>query len=510
MPAQQGLVSIVGAGPGDAGLLTVRARELIDEADAIVYDALVNRDILPADAKANGRPELYYVGKRNEQPAQPPEEVQRLVVMLARQGKRVVHLTNGDPFIFGRGGEAAQAMNDADVQFEIVPGVTAGVAATAYAGIPVTHPGLSASVTFVNGREDPSSTRTITDWRALAKVGGTIVVYNGLKLLPVIATEMMQAGLPGEIPAAAIYAGTRAEQRTVVATLETLAQEMLLAGFTGGVTIVIGWSVLLRDEIAWFDRRPLFGKRIAVIQSMQGISTLREQLRDLGAEVITVPPPTTARLDLAPMREDIEHLQDYGWIVFASPDAVTLFWEQLLILGRDTRWLAGIKVCAIGGATAAALLDRGVTVDVLPERFEGSALLDILSERSDIVGQRMLYVCDDDDDGTFPEGAVTLGAGVIVRAVYRYVPSGAGTERIRRRLERGVVDLVVFASQASVAHYIRCVGAELSTRAPAAALDDVTADALRSAGIEVVVERGDPGAGGFADSIVLALGSGIT
>ena len=298
----------------------------------------------------------------------------------------------------------------------------------------------------------------------------------------------MAAGLPGEIPAAAIHAGTRVEQRTVVATLETLAREAELATLRGAVTIVIGWSVLLRDEIAWFDTRPLFGRRIAIVPSVQGSATLQEQLRRLGAAVIDVPAPRTARLDLTPLRDDVEHLADYGWVIFNTPDAVMIFWEQLLTLGRDTRALAGVKIAAVGATTAATLLDRGVTVDVLPDRFEGPALLDVLADRSDVVGTRLLYVCDDADDMTLPDGVAQLGVDVIVRPIYRFVHDASGAERIRRGLECGTVDLVVFSSPVSVLQYVRAVGEALSTRAPAAAADDATANALRGVGIEVIAD----------------------
>lgn len=505
MAEEQGIVAIVGAGPGDAGLLTVRARELINAADAIVYDALINPDVLPPGAKMHGTPELYFVGKRGETRAAAQDDVGQLLVTLARAGKRVVRLKGGDPFMFGRGSEDAQALFEAQIPFEIVPGVTAGVAVPAYAGIPVTHKTLASSVTFVTGRDDPSRDDTLVDWRALAKVGGTIVVYNGMRMLASIASEMMTAGMPGEIPAAAIQSGTRAEQRTVVATLETLAREVELAALSGAVTIVIGWSVLLRDEIAWFDRRPLFGKRIGLVASVQSNETLQERLRELGADVVELPAPVTARLELTALREDIDSLSDYGWIVFASPEAVTIFWEQLLTLGRDTRALAGVRLAAIGAQTAAALLDRGITVDVLPARFEADALVRVLESRSDVGGSALLYVCDDSDDGNIPEALGHLGADVTVREVYRYVYDSGGSERIRRQLERGVLDLVAFTSPSSVAQYVRSVGDELMSRAPTAAADEATADALRAAGIDVLVEGGTLGVHAFADEIGRAL-----
>lgn len=504
---QIGVVSIVGAGPGDAGLLTMRGRALIDAADAIVYDALINPDLLPPGAKAHGTPELYFVGKRGETRAAAQDDVGQLLVTLARAGKRVVRLKGGDPFMFGRGSEDAQALFEAQIPFEIVPGVTAGVAVPAYAGIPVTHKTLASSVTFVSGRDDPSKGDTLVDWRALAKVGGTIVVYNGLRIVGTIASEMIEGGMPGEMPVAAIASGTRAEQRTIVATLETLAREVELAAFSGPVTIVIGWSVLLRDEIAWFDQRPLFGKRIGLVASSQSTETLQERLKELGADVVALPAPVTARLELAELREDIDSISEYQWIVFTSPEAVTIFWEQLLTLGRDTRALAGIRVAAIGPQTAAALLDRGITVDVLPERFAADTLMRVLESRSDVGGSSLLYVCDDSDDGNTPEELGHLGADVTVRTVYRYVYDAGGTERIRRQLERGVLDLITFTSASSVAQYVRSVGDELMSRAPTAAADDATADALRAAGIDVLVEGGTSGINTFADEIERVLTS---
>jgi uroporphyrinogen III methyltransferase/synthase len=222
----EGTVFLVGAGPGDPGLITVRGNKLLESADAIVYDALANREFLPADAKITGHPELYDVGKRGgDKRSVSQSEINELLVRLARDGKRVVRLKGGDPFVFGRGSEEAQALNDAGVPFEVVPGVTAGIAAPAYAGIPVTHRGIATSVTFVTGHEDPAKSTTQTDWEALARVGGTIVLYMGVKTLPAIASALIAGGMPAEIPAAAIQWGTLSRQRTVAATLGTLAEK---------------------------------------------------------------------------------------------------------------------------------------------------------------------------------------------------------------------------------------------------------------------------------------------
>jgi len=286
----QGKVFLVGAGPGDPGLLTVRGKQLIDSADAVVYDALANMALVPARARETGRPELYYVGKRGgEKDPVTQDEINELLVKLAREGKRVVRLKGGDPFVFGRGSEEAQALNDASIPFEVVPGITAGIGAPAYAGIPVTHRGLSTSVTFVTGHEDPSKPHSQTNWSALAKSGGTIVLYMGTKTLKTIASTLIREGMPAEMPAAAIQWGTRARQRTITATLESIADKAEKANLTAPVIVVIGWPVVLRDELNWFERRPLFGKRIVVTRTRQQASELSERLMQLGANVIEAP-----------------------------------------------------------------------------------------------------------------------------------------------------------------------------------------------------------------------------
>ena len=334
----EGKVFLVGAGPGDPGLITVRGKQLIEMADAVVYDALANSILLPPGARTTGRPELYYVGKRSgAKDTVTQDEINSLLVKLAREGKRVVRLKGGDPFVFGRGSEEAQAMNDASVPFEIVPGITAGIAAPAYAGIPVTHRGLSTSVTFVTGHEDPAKPTTQTNWAALAQSGGTIVLYMGVKTLSNVSAALIGGGMPGDIPAAAIQWATHPKQRTVVATLETLPAKAVEQNVSAPVITVIGWSIVLRDELNWFERRPLFGRRIVVTRAAQQAAELSERLRELGADVIEMPATQIARLDLAPLRTEIDRLSLYNWLIFTSKNAISIFWEQLLGAGKDAR-----------------------------------------------------------------------------------------------------------------------------------------------------------------------------
>jgi uroporphyrinogen III methyltransferase/synthase len=503
----RGIVFLVGAGPGDPGLITVRGKKLIESADAIVYDALANKELLPADAVEAGHPELFDVGKRGgDNKSVPQSDINELLVRLARDGKRVVRLKGGDPFVFGRGSEEAQALNDASVPFEVVPGVTAGIAAPAYAGIPVTHRGLGTSVTFVTGHEEPGKATTQTNWNALAKAGGTIVLYMGVKTLPTIAAALIEGGMPGEIPAAAIQWGTLPRQRTVVATLETLAEMAAAAGVTAPVITIIGWPVILRDEIDWYERRPLFGKRIVVTRAAQQSSVLTDRLAELGADVLEMPAMKIARLDLAPLRAEMAALEGYQWLIFTSQNAVSIFWEQLLGSGRDARSFAGLSIAAVGPATAGALLERGIAVDVIPERFVAEGLLEKLGERDDVAGARVLYVTAEGSREVLPEGLEGLGAEVNIIHAYRSIRDGAGANKLKKALDSGTVSAVTFTSASAVRGYVDAVSEELSLRAPAVTIGPQTSEAVTKAGIELLGEAEESTTDGLLAAVERALG----
>ena len=501
-----GKVFLVGAGPGDTGLITVRGKELIDSADAIVFDALVNRDLLPPGAKETGSPELYFVGKRGgDEASVSQDEINDLLVKLAREGKRVVRLKGGDPLVFGRGGEEAQALNDSSIPFEIVPGITAGVAAPAYAGIPVTHRGIATSVTFVTGSEMPGKSSTQTNWSALAQSGGTIVLYMGTKTLPAISAALIEGGMPAEMPVAAIQWGTQPRQRTVVGTLETISDDANKAGITAPVITVIGYSVVLRDELNWFESKPLFGRRIVVTRAANQAPALTQKLRDLGADVIEMPATRIARLDLTPLREAIGRVSEYQWIIFTSQNAVAIFWEQLLGAGLDARTLAGLQVAAVGPATAGALLEHGIVVDVVPERFVAESLLEKLSERDDVAGSSILYVTAEGSRDVLPEGLDEIGASVDRILAYRSIVDGTGAERLVRSIEKHPIDLVTFTSASSVRGYVDAVGEELSRRSPAASIGPATSEAVRAAGIELKIEAEESTIDGLVDAIERSL-----
>jgi uroporphyrinogen III methyltransferase/synthase len=499
----EGKVFFVGAGPGEPDLITVRGKKLIDSADVVVYDALANSALLPPGARETGRPELYYVGKRGgAKDSVSQQEINELLVRLAREGKRVVRLKGGDPFVFGRGSEEAQSMNDSSIPFEVVPGITSGIAAPIYAGIPVTHRGLSTSVTFVTGHEDPAKPHTQTNWSALAKSGGTIVLYMGVKTLPAITRALIEGGMAPDIPAAAIQWGTHPRQRTVVATLETIADKAVEQNISSPSIIVIGWSVVLREELNWFEQRPLFAKRIVVTRATQQAQALSEKLRELGADVIEMPATQVARLDLAPLREAIRDLSSYQWLILTSQNAVSIFWEQLLGAARDARTLAGLRIAAVGPATAGALLEHGIAVDVIPDRFVAEGLLEKMRERDDVSGNRVLYVTAEGARDVLPRGLTEIGAEVVVLEVYRSIVDGQGAARLARAIEAGKVDLATFTSGSAVRGYVEAVGDDLAARIPAASIGTQTTEALRDAGIEVKIEAKESTIDGLVSAVL--------
>ncbi|MDB4880194.1 MAG: uroporphyrin-III C-methyltransferase, partial [Gemmatimonadetes bacterium] len=433
------------------------------------------------------------------------DEIHALLIALARAGKRVVRLKGGDPLVFGRGSEEAQALAAAGIAFELVPGVTAGVAAPAYAGIPVTHRGVATSVTFVTGHEDPAKPDAGTDWGALARTGGTIVLYMGVRSLPRISSALMAGGMRADTPAAAVQWGTHARQRTVVATLETLAGAVAREGLSAPVITVIGPVVALREEIAWFDRLPLFGRRIVVTRASAQAGGLRAALATLGADVLELPALRVEPLDPAPLAAAIARLPGYKWLVLTSQNAVALFWEALRAAKKDARDLSGVRLACVGKATSEALLARGLAADVVPERFVAEAVLEKLAGRYDVKGTRALYVAAEGAREVLPAGLLALGATVDVVRAYRTVSDGAGGESLCAALAAGEVDAVTFASASAVQGYLDAVGAELARRAPAVSIGPVTSEAVRAAGITLLAESGEASVEALARTTAEAL-----
>jgi uroporphyrinogen III methyltransferase / synthase len=506
VPMSSGVVYLVGAGPGDPGLLTVRGRELLLSCDIIVYDALVN-PLLIEDAWLGraSEAEKLFVGKRGGAPSMDQDAITALLVQLARDGKRVVRLKGGDPMVFGRGGEEAIALADAGLEFEIVPGVTAGVAAPAYAGIPVTHRGVSTSVTFITGHEDPGKDRDQTDWSALARAGGTLVLYMGVSRLAKIATALIEGGRSPETPAALIEWGTYARQRTVTATLATLAEVAARQKVIAPSIAIVGDVVKLRDEMSWFDRRPLFGRTIVVTRAREQASQLRTMLEIAGAHVIEAPAIRIEPLDQRPLRAALQNPATYDWLVLTSRNAVDLLWASLRGLGLDARALARTKLCAVGPATADALLAHGLAVDVVPDRYVAEGMIETLRERDDVRGARVLYPRATGARDVLPNALREMGATVDEIEIYRTVPDLSGLDALRAALDDGSVDLVTFTSASTVRHFFDALGAERARTVRGASIGPITSDAARKLGIPIVLEAAESTIAAFVQTITTHL-----
>ncbi|MEO5569068.1 MAG: uroporphyrinogen-III C-methyltransferase [Gemmatimonadaceae bacterium] len=509
--SETGIVFLVGAGPGDPGLITVRGRELLDDCDAIVYDALANPALL-SRARASGRVELIDAGKRGGSSESANQDaINETLIALGRAGKRVVRLKGGDPFVFGRGSEEAQALAKAGIPFEVVPGITAGIAAPAYAGIPVTHRGMATSVTFVTGHEDPTKPSTTVDWSALAKCAttGTVVLYMGVKTLPSISKALIAGGLAPDTPAAAVQWGTHPSQRTVVATLATLAERAAAEGMTAPVISIIGQSVALRGEISWFESRPLFGKRIVVTRATAMPGTLAELLRARGAEVIEVPSTEIEALDQARIDRAVNALTTYAWIVLTSVTGVRFFKGALDRAGLDARAFANARVAAIGPATAKALAEIGIKPDLTPDRFVAEALLEAMRGADNVRGGRVLIATAEDARPVLPDGLRELGAEVDVIAMYRsrVVTDGAEIDALKAAIDAGSVTAVTFTSASAVSGFVAQVGRERARGVRAISIGPVTSDAARAAGLTIAAEASHATIASLADAVVGAITS---
>jgi uroporphyrinogen III methyltransferase/synthase len=480
--ARAGVVYLVGAGPGDPGLMTARSLALIADADAIFYDRLIPPGALDG---ASDEAELIYVGKQPGVPSVPQDEIGARLIEAARQDKSVVRLKGGDPFVFGRGGEEGEALRAAGVQFEVVPGVTAGVAATAYAGIPVTHRDDASAVAFVTGHEDPEKAESALDWDALAAFPGTLVFYMGVKRLAENAAALIAGGRDPEEPAAAIERGTWPGQRTVSATLATIAAAVERESVKAPALIVVGAVAARREDLAWLERRPLHGRRVVVTRARAQASGLAATLRDLGAEVVELPAiRIESRIDAEEVRTAAAAIGIYELVCLTSPNGVRLLFEAIAAADLDSRALAGVTVAAIGPGTARALAKRGVVADVVPERFVAEGLIEALAE-VEVEGTRVLVARAADARDVLPEYFERRGAEVDVVALYETVREQPDAEAIEAAQ---AADYVTFTSSSTVTNLTEALGERFPTGARNVSIGPVTSDTAKAAGLEVDVE----------------------
>jgi uroporphyrinogen III methyltransferase / synthase len=459
-------VYLVGAGPGDPGLLTVRGRELIAAADALVYDRLADPRIV---ALAPERANRVYAGKRPGAHAMTQDVINRRLVELGRRHETVVRLKGGDPFVFGRGGEEALALTAAGIAFEVVPGVSSAYAVPAYAGIPVTQRGTAAQVTFVTGHEDPTKPGSDLDWASLASTPGTLVFLMGVGAMEGNAHRLIEHGMPADTPAAVISNGTQPAQRTVVAPLAGLAQAA--AGMPPPAIMLVGGVAALHEQLDWFERRPLHGRRVLVTRARAQASGLAGRLEALGAEVVQAP-----AIRIEPLPFDPPALESYETVVVTSANGVDL------LLPADVRGLHGVRVAAIGPATAQALRGRGIVADVVPAEAVSESLLAALGE---VGGQRVLVATAEGARDVLPDGLRGRGARVDVVHLYRTVPEPVDAETVRS------ADLVTFTSSSTVQSLAAALGDGALGGLRAASIGPVTSAALREHGVEPLAEA-DP------------------
>ncbi|MFL6589353.1 MAG: uroporphyrinogen-III C-methyltransferase [Chthoniobacterales bacterium] len=498
MAEKKGRCFLVGAGPGDLGLVTLRARQCIEEAEVIVYDYLCNPEML---RWAPDKAELIFAGKKAGEHTLSQDEINALLVEKTAAGLNVVRLKGGDPFLFGRGAEEAQALAAARLPFVIVPGVTSAIAGPAYAGIPVTHRGKNSHVTFFTGHEDPEKSESSIDFRALAQLGGTQVMLMGVERIGTIAREMMANGVRKDLPVALIRWATTGRHETLVGTVDNIAERVTAQSFAPPAIAVFGDVVSLRDELNWFEARPLFGKRIVVTRTRTQAGVLTEQLRELGADIIELPtiriePPT----DLRAFAELVQDSHAYDWIVFTSPNGVNAFFELFYKLYDDAREIGAARIAAIGPATAQRIRDFHLHVDLQPEEFVAESLAREFKKEGDLENLRILIARAEKARDLLPKELSALGAIVDEGFAYRTVPETRDDSGARRRLIEEGADLITFTSSSTVENFL-ALDLPWPAQMKIASIGPITSKTARDRGLEVAVEARRHDIPGLVDAI---------
>ncbi len=449
-------VYLIGAGPGDPGLLTIKGKDVLHKADVLVYDYLANSSFLNF---ARPDAEIIYVGKKGGDHTLSQEEINQLIVKKAKEGKVVARLKGGDPYMFGRGGEEAEELAEAGVPFEVVPGVTSAIGAAAYAGIPLTHRAMSSSVTFATGHEDPTKPESAHNWEALAKSSSTLVFFMGMKNLPEICSKLLAAGMAPRTPAALIRWGTTPKHKSLVSTLKALPADAQKHGFSAPSLIIIGKVVSMHDTIGWFEKKPLLGKGVVVTRAREQASDIASLLAEQGANVIQFPTIDIQPLDdYSAVRKTLGYLNSYDWVAFTSVNGVSYFFEQLYAIGADARALAGCKIAAIGPATAQALKKRGIKPDFVPERFVAESVVQGLTALG-ISNKRILIPRAKVARDVLPEQLGKAGACVDVLPIYETKPGQGRREEVLEMLENGDIQCVTFGSSSTVDNFLSLIPA---------------------------------------------------
>lgn len=455
---ENGKVVLVGAGPGDPELITIKGIKFLRAADVVLYDYLANKKLLDY---CKPEVEKIYVGKMAGIHSLTQDEINQLLVAKAKEQKLVVRLKGGDPFIFGRGGEEILALVREGIKFEVVPGITAGIAALSYAGIPATQRGVATSVSFITGHEDPTKVDSGLNWQAIAHIQGTLVFYMGVKNLATIVQKLIEHGKPPTMPVTLIRWGTFPSQQTIVGTLNSIVKHAKERSFRPPALIVVGDVVRNRNTMNWFERKLLFGKRIVITRARAQSSELERQLSELGAQVLEVPsirivPPQSWQ----PLDDAITNLERYDWIVFTSVNGVESFFQRLLKPGSDSRKLHNAKIAAIGSTTVKQLRQYGILADLQPPKFVAEALIEALQKQTEISGKHFLLPCAEPARPVFKDELLKAGAELNEVVAYRTVTESDQGEKTIKQIQAGQVDLITFTSSSTVKNFAKLIGTD--------------------------------------------------
>lgn len=497
---KMGKIYIIGAGPGDPGLMTVRGLQCLREATVVLYDYLVSDELL-SHTRENAR--LIYVGKKGGHHTIPQNELNKLLVKEAKSGNVVARLKGGDPFIFGRGGEEAEIFSKEGIPFEVVPGVTSAVAVPAYAGIPLTHRDYTSAVAFVTGHEDPTKGKSDIDWERISVIG-TVVFLMGVKNLRHIVENLVGNGRDSETPAALIRWGTTADQETLTGTLRNIVGIAEEKNFSPPAIFVVGNVVNLREYLNWFETKPLFGKGVVITRPVEQAGEFADILRRAGARVIyfptikIVPPENFDDLDRA-----IDNIEKYHWIVFTSVNGVRFFFKRLDDLNKDIRGLKGIRICAIGPATAAAVEHYGIRIDIIPDDYISEAVLKKFKEQK-IRDKNFLLPRAEIASDVIPEGLSKLGANVDVAVAYRTVSSEKDRTELYELIEQNKVDVITFTSPSTAINFINIMGEDihLTENLKIACIGPVTAATAEKLGFKVDIMPETYTVSGLVDALI--------
>ena len=498
-----GKVYLIGAGPGDPGLLTIKAKECIENADVVVYDYLASPFLLDY-AKKDAQ--IIYVGKKGGDHTLSQDGINQLLVDKAKLGLNIARLKGGDPFVFGRGGEEAQMLLSFGVPYEVIPGVTSAIAAPAYAGIPVTHRDHTSFVSFITGHENPDKKETSMQWDIYARSNATLVFLMGVKNLANIAKNLINNGKPPDTPVALVRWGTTARQQTVTGTLETIVEKVKKAKLKSPAIIVIGHVVSLRNELAWFDKRPLFGKKIVITRARAQASSLVSKLSRLGAQCIEIPtikiaPPE----DIYPLKKSIENIYIYDWLVFTSVNGVKFFFDTLFDMGKDVRSLGHLKLACIGPVTKERLQNYGIISDILPETYRAESVIKAFSN-IELKNKKILLPRAKKARTILPEELSKMGAKVDEVIAYETLLDLNKKEELINLLQESKIDAVTFTSSSTVSNFISLLDSKDSRKLlkniVTASIGPITSKTARSLDIEPEIEAKEFTIQGLVDALL--------